>query len=441
MVTMRVVRIGCAALMFMVGCQAPDFQGRVTGELHRRTNHATEMKPNARATTWPEGIVPGRPISSEQAVALALWNNADFQLALTELGISRAEVIRVSQLPNPTFSLLFASPPKVMEFTGHLAVDSAFYAPVRRRAAKLDAEAVAERLVQGGLDLRRDVLVACAGVELARDRLRYAQESARIFEGIAKFTSAREEGGEIGGVETAQTRADALFAAQEVTRLGYEVQLAVEKVRALCGLAASREPFELRPMPLPPRRSLPGVQVLINDALASRPDLRAASLSWEAAAKRARLAPAEIFTLGAAMKATKDPVASGGERWHAQPGVDFSLPLLNQNQAGVALTDAQLQRAVRQWVAVRDRIAADVRQARERVVQARRVVAGWREVLPEMQTALDRARKTVELGEPQQFIELDAARRLAETRAKAADSDAREREAWAELERAVGGRF
>ncbi len=93
-------------------------------------------------------------------------------------------------------------------------------------------------------------------------------------------------------------------------------------------------------------------------------------------------------------------------------------------------------------MAVRDRIAGEVRQARIRVAEARAVAAGWERALPELEKVLERARTRGRTREIRRnSIALDAARRLVETKSKAAETTARLREAWAELEYAVGHRL
>jgi cobalt-zinc-cadmium efflux system outer membrane protein len=63
--------------------------------------------------------------------------------------------------------------------------------------AQLDMARTAERLVQGGLDLVRDVRIAYAGAILAEERTRLAAESRDARERIAAIADAQLRLGDI----------------------------------------------------------------------------------------------------------------------------------------------------------------------------------------------------------------------------------------------------
>ncbi len=351
-------------------------------------------------------------------------------MALTGLGLARADVIKAGQLPNPALGLLFPNNTSALEVAAKLPLDALRLRPLRVQAAQFDAGAIADNLTQGGLDVIRNVRVACAGIELARQRRQHAEESAAAFAGMADLADARLKAGDTGELEPSQARAEAQVSSQEAQRLAYEEKLAVENLRALLGMSSGGTALTLRSLP-PARTAAPAaVNSLIATALASRPDIRAAELAVLAAGTRAKLAKAEILSLNAAGKFTD---GSG-----TQAGVDGPLPLLNQNQAGRALANANVEKALRQLNLVRERAAAEVRSARVKLDQARTVSRGWETVIPSLRSALEKAQNSVALGEANQLVALDAARRLADARAKSAESEARLREARAELEHAIG---
>lgn len=417
----------CALL---AGCAVPGDVGEAPASgIARRSEFRAGARPQALEFSWPDGIRSGQSLSEEQAIAIALWNNPEFQAALAELGLARAEVIKAGQLPNPTLGLLLPSNDKALEMALKVPLDALWLRPLRVQAAQFDAQAVAEKLTQGGLAVIRDVRVACANIELARQRRQHAEESAAAFAGMAKIANARRDAGETGDLEPSQARAESEVARQEAQRLAHESKLAVENLRALLGMSSGGAPLSLGPL-APARSDAPaGVSTLISTAFASRPDIRAAELTVLAAGTRAKLAKAEILSLTAGGKFTD---GSG-----TQPGLDGALPF-NQNNAARALADANVENALRQLNAAREKAASEVRSARARMDEARTVSRGWETALPALRTALDRAEKSVALGEANQLIALDAARRLADARAKSAESEARLREARAQLEHAIG---
>ncbi len=417
--------------LIMAGCTAPGVSGdSPAAGIARRSGFRAGHRPQAFTFSWPYGIRSGQSLSEDQAIAIALWNNPDFQLALADLGLARGEVIKAGQLPNPALGLLLPNNAKALELAAKLPFEALWLRPMRVQAAQFDAQAIADNLTQGGLDVIRNVRVACAGIELARQRRQHAEESATAFAGMAGVADARLKAGDTGELEPSQARAEALVSRQEAERLDYEEKLAVENLRALLGMSSGGAALSMRALP-PARSTAPAsVNSLIATALASRPDIRAAELAVLAAGTRARLANFEILSLTAAVKFTS---GSG-----TQPGVDAVLPLLNQNQSGRALAGANVEKALRQLNLVRERAAAGVRSARVKLEEARTVSRGWEKTLPSLRTAMETAQRSVELGEANQLVALDAARRLADASAKSAESEARLREARAELEHAIG---
>ena len=53
------------------------------------------------AWTMPEGTSLDDGVTEDEAIAVALWNNPDFHVALTELGIARADLITAGHDPEP----------------------------------------------------------------------------------------------------------------------------------------------------------------------------------------------------------------------------------------------------------------------------------------------------------------------------------------------------
>src|SRR5688572_24510516 len=96
-----------------------------------------------------EGTAPLPPdtsiddgLTSQEAVAIALWNSPSFQATLADLGIARADLVKAGLLRNPVFSLLFPWGPKQLEWTLQFPFDALWQRPRRVAAAQLNAQAV-----------------------------------------------------------------------------------------------------------------------------------------------------------------------------------------------------------------------------------------------------------------------------------------------------------
>ncbi len=432
--------LALSAALLLGGCvNLPHGPERVSAGLLQRTGHAIPA-------ILPRGVSVANGLSEEEAVSIALCNNAAFLDLLTDLGIARADVVQAGVIANPTFSILFPSGQKQLEFTAKLASEVLWLRPLRMKAAKLDYQRVAEGLVQTGLNLIRDVKFAYAEVLAAEQRLKLAEESAALSAKIEKIARARVAAGDVSELEAGTVGTDTLQAQELAARTWHDVSIARERLRNLLGLGLERGTLSLSSRGPAPR--LPGsAEALVRRALASRPDLRAAEIAMETAGARHGLAIAEIFQLTAMLDANRTTVpANGGtgERTHLETGagLDVTIPILNQNQGGRARARAQLAKAARQYVAVRDRIILEVREAHIRCLQAQESYGAWHSrILPPLRQAVEQAEQAYEAGNVTLVLTLENTRRLTEARAREAAAAADSRRATAELERAIGGRL
>src|SRR4030095_114792 len=141
----------------------------LSSEVLQRTGHSIRDEA-ATPDSLPPGVELSDGLEEREAVAIALWNNAAFQEALSKLGLARGDLAQAGLLSNPTFSILFPLGPKQLEFAATFPLAAVSLRPRRVAIAKLDAERVADGLLQNGLDLVRDTRVALSEMELARDR-------------------------------------------------------------------------------------------------------------------------------------------------------------------------------------------------------------------------------------------------------------------------------
>src|SRR5262245_39195648 len=87
----------------------------VSREVESRTGF--DLGPGGRPgeSALPPGVDPGDGLEEDEAVEIALWNNAPFQEALAQLGFARADLVEAGLLRNPVLSLLFPIGPKQLE--------------------------------------------------------------------------------------------------------------------------------------------------------------------------------------------------------------------------------------------------------------------------------------------------------------------------------------
>lgn len=412
-------------------------RARVSGDIEKRTGFRLAGAAEPGKPSLPDGVLIDDGVSQDEAVALALWNNAAFQETLADLGFARADLIQAGLLQNPVFSLLFPTGLRHWESTLALSVDALVFLPQRVSIAEIQSKRVGQRLVQTGLDLIRDVRVAYADLALARDRARIGEEKATLLERIAEISEKRLRAGDVSEFEVTTAQINAVSARGDTVILAHDVALAEERLRSLVGygLADGGLTFENPPQTPPVTQDS---QTLVKEAKAARPDFRAAELACEAAARQAGLARWEFLKLDILL----DGDEIEGHGFEVGPGFRVPLPIFNRNQDGIARARAELERAVHHQITVRDRIRLEVNQAYTRYRQARENLENLRmQVLTPMERALARAEKAYGNGNISFLLVLETAHRHLDARGREAEAVAALRRARAELERSVGWRL
>jgi outer membrane protein, heavy metal efflux system len=332
------------------------------------------------------------------------------------------------------FSLLFPVGPKQLEWTLQFPFDALWQRPRRVAMAQLNARAVGERLVWDALTLVAQARTAHADAVVADRRLQLATENADLVQRLAAITEARLRAGDISELDARSARSDAARA--QVTRRAVESDrdLARLTLAAILGLA---EAERLRPVPPETVAAAAcGTEAgRLEDALASRPDVRAAEIGIEAAAQRARWERSRVVSLIAMLDAN----GQGREGFELGPGVNADLPLLTRNQGAIGRAEAEVERASRHYAVVRAQVVSDVRSAAVRVRQSEQVIALWRdEIVPSLETEQRQAESAYQAGEIPLFAPLDASRRLVDGRMRLVDAEADLQRAIIALERGIG---
>ena len=263
-----------------------------------------------------------------------MWNNAGFQESLADLGIARADLVQAGLLRNPVLSLLLPWGPKQLEATARWPIDALWQRPNRVAAARLNVEAVGERLVARGLNLVADTRLAYVGAPSRAASAQLATDNAQLARRMADLSRSRFNAGDISELEAETADTDAARAELDARRAATDVALAENALFQLLGLGDTVRPGSIRLSDAPPGTvSCDDVALttLEQEALAARPDLRAAELEIEAAGRRLGWERTRIFSLIAVL----DFNAEGKEGAELGPGVDSDLGLFDRNQAGV----------------------------------------------------------------------------------------------------------
>lgn len=428
-VTLLLTSAGCATT------GAPD-RVAVANRINERAGIDTKgIPPPGRTWTAPPGTLLADGLAIDEAVAMALWNNPDFQVALASLGLARADLIEAGLLRNPVFSLLFPWGPKQLEFTLTWPIDALWQRPKRIQDARLNAEAVAEQLVASGLRVIADVRLAFFEVLITEKRLALAAEQVGVAAEAAKLAEGRLRAGDISEFEARLARTDAIrLEAARLTRVTTR-DLAIVRLRALLGLEADAPALTLVEPGTATSEGCPEGPALLQSAMAARPDVRAAELQIEAAGARAGLEHARIL----AFTVSLDANAEGAEGFEMGPGVGVELPLLSQNQGRRARATAEVEQSARRYVAVRATVAAEIAAATVALTEARNTARLLSDdVAASLSTARQQAERLYTAGEISLLDLLQTRQRLIDIEATRVDAVFGVNRAIVRLEQAVG---
>ncbi|HEY7574788.1 MAG TPA: TolC family protein [Thermoanaerobaculia bacterium] len=368
-------------------------------------------------------------------MAIALWNSPAFEASLADLGLARADLVEARLLRNPVLSLLFPVGPKQLEWTLAFAVDALWQRPRRVSSFTLNAQAVGERLVSQGLFFIAEVRQAYVDAAAAELRLDLARQNAELLKRIAEIADARLRAGDISELEARAARSESARAQATTLALGHDRDAA--KVTLISRMGFDMPPGELR---LSPGEMIPAVSCgssdrIIGDALASRPDVRAAEIAIEAAGARASWERTRVVNLIAML----DTNGQGREGYEMGPGITTDIPVFWRNQGGVSRAEAELSRASSAYLALRVQVVAEVRTASIRYDQAAEAARIWKdEIVPSLAIEERQAERAYRAGEAALLFLLDVSRRLVEARGQGLEADVGLQKAAIALERSAG---
>ena len=92
-------------ILFITGCtvETPYDRDYVSQGIQDRSDYQLGQVVKPGEFNIPDGVSLEDGLTQDEAVTLALWNNAQFQADLATLGFARADLIRANMLPNPVF--------------------------------------------------------------------------------------------------------------------------------------------------------------------------------------------------------------------------------------------------------------------------------------------------------------------------------------------------
>ncbi len=408
-----------------------------------RSGLASRVKLNTPLSRQPgENVIPmgldaDIPIGLDSAIQTALANNDAFHATLAQIGMAEGDLLKASQLTNPSLSTMIPSGVKQWEWTLFLPIEAFLLRPEKMELAEKDCERIAHQLVQNGMQLVRDVTIAYTNLGLATEQHQLALETLTIRRDLADLTEQQLKDGDIAELEAIQTRVDALNAKANATLLEQDVEIAREQLALLMGIPDYARHLVV---PLVPHCHLPDddLETLISQAIANRPDLQAAQWAIEAAETRYRLAQKAWWRFDG----IADYNGSGDQGPETGPGIFFNIPIFNKNEGGVARACAEFEAARYNRDQIQDQIVQQIRLASAQAQQASDNFNTLNsEVLPTLAEAMVIAKQGFVEGGTSYLLVLQTTSQYVDVKSRILNQAAALCRASAELEFSCGGRL
>jgi len=303
------------------------------------------------------------PLTADSAVQIALLNHRGLQARFHDIGLSEAELVQSTRLPNPGFSFgrLQRGDEREIERAWHFSLASLIAMPWRRDAATQRLAAtqteVASAVLAHAADTRRAWLQAVA----AQEGVRYSAQVMRAAEASAELARRMQQVGNFSALQRAREQAFYADAALGVARAEQAERAAREKLTRLLGLWGAQTGFVLpeRLPDLPPQaRELPDVERM---AIAQRLDLQAARrevamLAGQQGAERVQRLAANA-ELGAQRNSSNElPTQRGWE-------LGFEIPLFDWGGARNAAAEHRWRQAAQRATQTAIDARSEVREA------------------------------------------------------------------------------
>jgi cobalt-zinc-cadmium efflux system outer membrane protein len=325
--------------------------------------------PASPATQASQTTSARRPITISDAVSIFLRENLQLVAARYDIDAAEAEKLTARLRPNPQLNVSTSDIP--LKFTGPLIKEQTYDYGVSqtvelggkrsKRIAAADANAELARGVfetvvwQLTNDLKRKFYTALLDASL----LRLARDNQKTFAETLQDTKELYEAGEIAGLDLKRLEVEKLKFDTDVANSQRDYEVALRDLRVTLGgdyqttdvdVAGTLDyqPYEFSP------------DELRANALAARPDLKAAQLGERAAAASIRLQNSlrvPDITFGAGV----EQVPLGVSTFNV--GVGVALPLFDRNQGERAKALIDRKRAQTQQQLLTNQISGDVDKA------------------------------------------------------------------------------
>ncbi len=362
------VALGLATLL-LAGCATPiRDHGLTQVQAITRSHIGKDVAPirsdaDRDAVTKRVAALLSTTLTADSAVQIALLNNRGLQTSLFELGISDADLMEASRLPNPGLTLSRPQSGADLKIEQGLSYSVArvlvlpWVAETERSRSDQMHRAVALDVLTLAADTRKAFYSAVA----ARETVRYMEQVKSAAEASAELARRMAQAGNFNALQRAREQAFYADATLNLARAQHANVAARERLTRLLGLWGEQTQFVL-PERLPdlPATTQPP-QDIEQRAMAQRLDVLSAKLGAEKMAKNLGLTRVtrflNVLDLGLVRKTSDAGRAEIGYE------VSLELPIFDWGESRIAKAEAFYMQAVNHAAETAVNARSEVREA------------------------------------------------------------------------------
>ncbi|KVG04981.1 RND transporter [Burkholderia vietnamiensis] len=282
----------------------------------------------------------GKPLAMDDAVQVALLNNAGLQASYAELGISEADLVQAGRLPNPGFSFSRTHWSDNFGITRTFSVNvlAILTLPLATRIESRRFEQTkletADAMLKVAADARRAYVSAVAAEQSAK----YAEQVKDSASAGAELAHRMQQAGNASRLDYAREQAFYADAATQVAKARQQAFAAREKLTRVMGVwgAATQYSLPERLPDLPKER--PELKDLEVFAMQNRLDIQAARLRTQGVATSLGLSKATRFVNALEVGYLNNfETDKGHERGYE---ISVEIPIFDWGSAKVARAEA-----------------------------------------------------------------------------------------------------
>lgn len=323
-------------------------------------------------------------LSADEAVQVALLNNASLQAVYEDLGVSQAEVVQAGLLHNPVFAASARFPDKPpsgtnLEFSVVQDFLDVLMLPARKDLAARQFEAEKLRVADAVLTVAAEARTAYYTLQAAMQTRAVMREIADAAEASHELAQRMADAGNTSELMLVSERALYEQSMVDVARAEAEILASRERLTTLMGLwgpdLAWTIPARLPDLPAQD----PALERIESIAIAHRLDLAAAGRDVEVRAQALGLIRDWRWIASVELGVSSERDTDG--QWMTGPAIALELPIFDQRQAGIARAEALLRRSEQRLRALAIEIRSQARAVSDRMTIARDVAEHYRSVL------------------------------------------------------------